>query len=226
MSYIVAAIKLWNPNLIQSLQEKTGHSFHLIQNSSELTPQTLSQLKPEKIFFPHWSYLIPREIWNSYECIMFHMTDLPFGRGGSPLQNLIVRGFTSTQISAFKCASGLDTGPIYLKKPLSLDGRAQDIFERASVIIEDMIVDIIKLNPIPVKQPELTEVGFQRRLPAQSEIQKDFTLQQLFDHIRMLDADHYPPAFLKFGPFTIEFKDAKLVDNKLTSKVVINYEKK
>ena len=30
------------------------------------------------------------------------MTDLPYGRGGSPLQNLIIRGFESTKISAIE----------------------------------------------------------------------------------------------------------------------------
>ncbi len=26
-----------------------------------------------------------------FECVCFHMTDVPYGRGGSPLQNLIIR---------------------------------------------------------------------------------------------------------------------------------------
>ena len=47
------------------------------------------------------------------------MTDLPFGRGGSPLQNLIVRGYKSTKLTAIKVQSGIDTGDIYLKKPFS-----------------------------------------------------------------------------------------------------------
>ena len=47
------------------------------------------------------------------------MTDLPYGRGGSPLQNLIVRGHKHTMISAIKCVKELDAGPIYLKKPLT-----------------------------------------------------------------------------------------------------------
>ena len=45
---------------------------------------------------------MPSEIIRNYECICFHETDLPFGRGGSPIQNLIVRGFKTTKISAIK----------------------------------------------------------------------------------------------------------------------------
>ena len=44
------------------------------------------------------------------------MTDLPYGRGGSPLQNLILKGKKTTKITAFKMIDKIDAGPIYLKK--------------------------------------------------------------------------------------------------------------
>ena len=52
------------------------------------------------------------------------MTDVPFGRGGSPLQNLISRGIYETKISAFRCVAEMDAGPVYPKRPFSLaEGR-------------------------------------------------------------------------------------------------------
>ena len=57
------------------------------------------------------------------------MTDLPYGRGGSPLQNLIMMGKRNTKLTAFKCVKKLDSGPIYLKKKLSLDGNLEEIFQ-------------------------------------------------------------------------------------------------
>jgi len=36
------------------------------------------------------------------------MTDVPYGRGGSPLQNLIVRGHTETKLTALRCVRDLD----------------------------------------------------------------------------------------------------------------------
>ena len=44
------------------------------------------------------------------------MTDLPYGRGGSPLQNLILDNKQKTMISAFKMTERMDEGPIYIKK--------------------------------------------------------------------------------------------------------------
>lgn len=83
---------------------------------------------------------------------MFHMTDLPYGRGGSPLQNLIVRGHKEIMISALRVEKGLDAGDIYMKKPLSLEGTAEEIFIRANDIIEDMIEELILKNTPPIRR--------------------------------------------------------------------------
>lgn len=80
------------------------------------------------------------------------MTDLPYGRGGSPLQNLIVRGLTATKLSALRVEVGLDTGPVYLKMDLSLSGTAEEIFVRVNKLVGKMIVEIIQNNLQPVPQ--------------------------------------------------------------------------
>ena len=148
----------------------------------------LRAIKTDVIFIPHWSYIIPNDIFENYECIVFHMTDLPFGRGGSPLQNLISRGIYSTKISALKVDKGIDTGDVYLKENLELDGAATDIFERANHIIQKMIISILqnKIKPIPQKGKVTI---FKRRKPHQSNIIELETLQKVYDYIRMLDAD-------------------------------------
>ena len=52
----------------------------------------------------------------------FIWTDLPYGRGGTPLQNLILRGHQNTKLSAFKLVDEMDAGPIYLKADLFFRG--------------------------------------------------------------------------------------------------------
>lgn len=97
------------------------------------------------------------------------MTDLPYGRGGSPLQNLIVRGLTATKLSALRVEVGLDTGPVYLKMDLSLSGTAEEIFVRVNKLVGKMIVEIIQNNLQPVPQ-EGDPVVFKRRKPEQSDM--------------------------------------------------------
>src|SRR3989339_963082 len=110
---IIASSKLWNKDLPANLHAATGQRFQLISNPVELNVERLTELSPRYVFFPHWSHRIPADVFQNFECVIFHMTDLPFGRGGSPLQNLIARGIYETQISALKCVEEVDAGPIY-----------------------------------------------------------------------------------------------------------------
>ena len=71
----------------------------------------LAKNRPRYIFFPHWSWMVPRAVWEKHECVCFHMTDVPYGRGGSPLQNLILKGHTKTKITALRMVGELDAGP-------------------------------------------------------------------------------------------------------------------
>jgi methionyl-tRNA formyltransferase len=119
MKYIVASSKVWSRiPMAELLSKRTGQEFIQLSQESNLSIDYLDKIKPKYIFFPHWSYIIPSEIYERYECVIFHMTDLPFGRGGSPLQNLISRKIYETRVSALRCVKELDAGPIYLKRPL------------------------------------------------------------------------------------------------------------
>lgn len=205
--YVIASSKPWNKNLPENLHAATGQRFQLISNPAEITAERLKELSPRYVFFPHWSHRIPANVFQDFECVIFHMTDLPFGRGGSPLQNLIARGIYETQVSALKCVEEVDAGPIYLKRPLSLHGTAEDIYLRASEVAEKMIVEIIKTNPQPIAQ-----IGeptfFKRRRPEQGNLLDTESLGQAFDQIRMLDADGYPSAFINVGNLRLEFTRA------------------
>lgn len=202
-----------NPILSDKLKLNFNSSdYHHIEEKDNLTIETLESIQPDFIFFPHWSYIIPKNIYENYNCIVFHMTDLPFGRGGSPLQNLISRKIYKTKISAIKVVKELDAGPVYLKKNFCLYGNAEEIYLRAGDLIIQMIDEIIETRPIPVEQQGSPFV-FKRRTPDMSAIDKVETIEELFDHIRMLDAEGYPRAFLENENFRFEFSRASLKSN-------------
>lgn len=217
MKIVIATIKSWNIRNAQHFKKLYHKKIEviIITDRSKLTYENLKSINPEYIFFPHWSWLIPKKIYEAFTCIVFHMTDLPFGRGGSPLQNLIVRGIENTKISAIKVEEGMDTGDIYLKRDLNLSGSAEEIFIRASkIIIHEMIPNILENEIIPQKQ-QGEVIEFKRRTPEESEIDKKLELEQIYDHIRMLDGEGYPNAFIKFGPYKILFSRASLKDGKI-----------
>ncbi|MDE7322999.1 MAG: methionyl-tRNA formyltransferase [Lachnospiraceae bacterium] len=210
MRIIIATIKSWNIERAQVLQKKYEgmHDIVIYTAREELSVSNVCDFKPDYIFLPHWSYMIPKEITDNWECVVFHMTDLPYGKGGSPLQNLIVRGHKETKISAIQVTERLDGGPIYMKHALSLEGSAQEIFVRCSeIIFREMIPQLLqeKITPIP---QEGEPVIFKRRKPEDSEITSDMEMNTIYDYIRMLDAEGYPQAFIRFGDYRLEFTDA------------------
>lgn len=220
-SYIVLTEKKWHRGLFVNLAEKFPcHSWHFINKKENFTYEQLININPDKLFIPHWSYIIPKQIFINFECVVFHMTDLPYGRGGSPLQNLIVRGHHETKISALKVDEGIDTGPIYLKKNLSLEGTAQEIFERASLVIESMIIEIISKDLKP-KEQKGEPVTFKRRKPEDGCISELDNLEKVYDYIRMLDCEGYPPAFLESKNHKYQFSNATKVDNEILANVRI-----
>ena len=219
---IFATNKAWYDNSTARLTKLTGVPFLRVTSPKEITLEKLRQINPEYIFFPHWSWIIPDEIWQNFACVIFHMTDLPFGRGGSPLQNLIVRGKRETKISAIQCIQELDGGPIYLKKHLSLHGSAEEIFLRCVPVVEEMVCEILMKHLTP--QAQIGEpVFFKRRTPLESRIPESHDLTGIYDHIRMLDAQGYPPAFLEIGNFRLEFTRASLRHGRIEANVEIQY---
>lgn len=210
MKIIIATVKSWNIERAQALREKYEgvHDILIYTAKEQFNADNVCDFKPDYIFLPHWSYIMPKEIADNWECVVFHMTDLPYGRGGSPLQNLIVRGHKETKISAIRMTEQLDGGPVYMKRPLSLEGSAQEIYVRCSDIIFDEMIPVFlakKLTPAP---QEGAPVVFRRRKPEEGEITSDMGPGQIYDYIRMLDAEGYPRAFMTFGDYRLEFDKA------------------
>ena len=216
---IIATIKEWNiSNYFKLKDNNDSYKFHLITYKDELTVEYINELNPKYIFFPHWSWIIPRNIYNNFDCIVFHMTDLPYGRGGSPFQNLIIREIYDTKISALKVENGLDTGDIYLKEDFNISvGSAEENFIKlSSIIFNKMIPEFLNKILIPKKQSG-DIVNFKRRTPEESNMKllKYKSINKIYDFIRMLDAEGYPKAFIETEFFKFEFTKANKIDNKI-----------
>ena len=218
--YVVAAVHAWYKEAFEhDIAPLPGH-WTYIDSGEGLTLEAIRKIDPQYIFFLHWSWKVPEEILNAYRCIAFHMADVPYGRGGSPLQNLIIRGHKTTKLTALQMTEQFDAGPVYLKCDLSLEGRAQDIYIRASQLAARMIRRVITEDITPT--PQIGEVTvFKRRRPEESEIPELGSLDRLYDFIRMLDAEGYPRAFLNHGLHRYEFSNASLEEEHLKAEVKV-----
>ena len=214
MVYIFCAYRDWAIKLFEKLSKKYNNII-LVTSQKKLTYNFVKKQNPEFIFFPDWSWIVPEKIVTNFKCICFHESDLPKFRGGSPIQNQIIRGIKKTKTTAFLMSKGIDEGEILLKENLSLSGSLDDIFSRMINNDFKMIQKIIQ-GDFKLQKQKGKPTIFKRRTPAESELKSlDKSLYHLYDFIRMLD-DPYPNAFVKHGKRKIFLKNPKFKNNKLT----------
>lgn len=212
--YFIASSKPWHYENFKKKFNNNNLAWHYVSTENELT-KLLESVTPRFIFFLHWNWIVSDNICSKYDCVCFHMTDLPYGRGGSPLQNLILDGKETTYLSAFKMVKELDAGPIYTKAKMKLDGRAEEIYLRAGQLSWQIIDWIVKNEPLPFPQKgKVTE--FKRRNETQSKLPENGSIQDIYNFIRMLDAPTYPYCFIEHGKFKIELTNAEIIDNKVS----------
>ena len=222
---IIATIKPWNISFFKKKIKLLKGDWKIVTNPSQLKIKKSKIKKVKNIFFIHWSYLVSKDILKKYNCICFHMTNLPYGRGGTPLQNLIIRKKKYTNISAFIMNDQIDSGDLIKikREKLVLNGSAQQIYERSSKIIFNMIKKIIKMKKIITHKQKGQIINF-KRLKNNSEIDVNSNnLNNIYDHIRMLDAKTYKNAYIKIGKLKIDFFNVKKLKNRLKSDIIINF---
>jgi|TARA_B110000495_G_scaffold177325_1_gene169330 methionyl-tRNA formyltransferase len=214
MVFLFCAYRDWSIKLYEKLSKKYDN-FILLNSPKKLTFSFVKKLNPEFIFFPDWSWIIPEKITSNYKCVCLHESNLPKFRGGSPLQNQIIRGITKTKTTAFFMSKGIDEGDIILQQDLSLSGRMDEIFlrmiENDFKIIEKIILGNYKLT----KQKGRRSI-FKRRKPEESELDSSpHSLEYFYNFIRMLD-DPYPNAFIRLGDKKVILKNPQYKNGKIT----------
>lgn len=184
-------------------------SIKEISRKEDLNAKLIQDFKPDFIFFPHWNWIVDKKIYQNHNCIVFHTSPLPYGRGGSPIQNLILNGYEHTPVCALQMTSELDSGPIYERINISLEGKLETIFLRINNAINKLIIKIVNNQVIPL--PQEGEPHFFKRLTEKNnEIPMEISLKEIYDRVRMLDHKDYPNAYIIYGNNKIEFYNASL----------------
>ena len=220
MKYLIYTNKIWNINNFHNENKKK-----LIKN--KLNIDFIKKTNPKIIFFIFWSEKIPDKVFKNYLCIQFHTSDLPKFKGGSPIQNQILNKIENTKISAFKVDAKLDNGKICLKRSISLNGSAHQIYINIEKKVFKMIDYILKLKKIKFLKQTGESSFYKRRTPNDSKLNfnKHNNLQDIYNLIRCTDAPGYPKAFINTKNFKIELFDAKLVKKEINGKIKITKKK-
>ena len=221
MKFIIITKKKWDIKNFNNIKKNIFifDEINLIQ---------IKKINPKIIFFIHWSKIIKESLFEKYLCIQFHASNLPKGRGGSPIQNQILQNIKKTKLTAFKISKKLDSGPICLQEDLMLAGDVEQILKKIEIKSIKMINKIIKIKKLKFKKQVGKPSYFKRRKPLESKIDTSqiLTIEKLYDFLRMLDAPGYPGAFIELNKFKFIFNNIKKINSKLSAEVIISINEK
>ncbi len=112
----------------------------------------------------------------------------------------------------------LDGGPIYDSQEISLSGNIDEIFSEIAKFVENLILKICKLNPVPLPQNG-NDVSFKRLSYEDNMLLQEYSINEFYDRNRMVDGEGYKRAYITFDDYKIEFSEAKIVNNELLAKI-------
>lgn len=190
----------WSIKIYDKLRKNKKFKIKIIKKNENLKFKEINKFNPDLILFYGWSKKVNVNIISKYKSYMLHPSNLPKFRGGSPIQNQIIRGITKTKLTLFRMNRILDGGNILKKMPISLEGNIDDvfkeIFEKGLLMTEELLKNKLKERKQNLKLGSI----YKRRKEAESEITlkeiKTKSSVYLYNKIRML-TDPYPNAFIK-----------------------------
>ena len=180
----------------------------------------LRELKPDWVFFFHWSRIVPEDIYKNNRCVVMHTGNLPRGRGGSPLQNQILDGIVESKVNAIVMGEELDAGDVYASLPVTLQGTIYDIWMTISDVSSCLIKKCVKDNPKPTPQTGKPQV-YRRNRDNSLPLVETEDLTKIYRFIQMLDDERYPSAYIDVGKFRLTFSRSKMLEGEIISDVSI-----
>ncbi len=211
---IISKNNLWTNVLLDSLKSSEPNFNYSAICSKDL----IDQVKPDWIFFFHWSDIVDKEIYNKYKCVVVHTGLLPKDRGGSPLQNQIIQNQIISEVNLLEMSDQIDAGRIYSSHPITLQGNITDIWLSIAEVTSKLIKNHLKSSNRPL--PQIGEPQTYKRIK-NNKINIKGSLLDFYNQIRMVDDPEYPTSFLEIGDFKLEFSRAKFNSNNLIADVKI-----
>jgi methionyl-tRNA formyltransferase len=104
-----------------------------------------------------YGLILPKPILDapSGGCINVHASLLPRWRGAAPIQRAILAGDEISGVTIMKMDQGLDTGPMLLKRELSLgDKTAGQVTEELAQLGSEALIEWLARPGAPVPQPD------------------------------------------------------------------------
>ncbi len=172
--------------------QATGHESQRIAHHEDLAPGDL-------LFILGYLRILPDDCLDLHDRnLVVHESDLPKGRGHSPMSWQILEDARQIPFCLFEAVSEVDAGPIYDRRMLHLEGTEvhHEWRELQGLLTVRMVLDFVDQYPEVTAEPQSGEpTYFERRTRENDEIDGDEPFRRAFHKIRVCDPDEYPAWF-------------------------------
>ncbi|MCS3955392.1 methionyl-tRNA formyltransferase [Salinibacter ruber] len=169
-----------------------GHETQRIAHHDDLVPGDL-------LFILGYLRVLPDECLDLHDHnLVVHESDLPKGRGFSPMSWQIAEDRREIPFCLFEAVPEVDAGPVYSRRTLHLDGTElhHEWRELQGLLTERMVLDFIEQYPDVEATPQKGESTFyERRTHEHDEIDIDQPFRSAFHDIRVCNPKEYPAWF-------------------------------
>lgn len=135
--------------------------------------------------------------------LVIHESDLPLGRGWSPLAWQILEGRNDIPVTLLEVSANVDRGAIWSKAVLRLEGHelldeiSRSLMQVKFELVEYALQQHTSVQPTEQNHPNATY--YKRRTPQMSEFNPSESLESQFDMLRIADPVRYPAFFSMRG---------------------------
>jgi methionyl-tRNA formyltransferase len=156
-------------------------------------------LNNDIVFILGYTKILSKDFLNNNKLnLVIHESDLPKGKGFSPVQWQILEGKKKIIFTLFEANKNIDAGDIYLKKEIQFTG--YELFNEIRQIQGDgtleLIDDFLKKYPTITKTKQTgKETVYLRRKDVNDKLNIDKSIKEQFNHFRIANNDEYPLWF-------------------------------
>ena len=175
--------------LKEEIIKKFNFSVKLIYKHEDVIKgEVLCLLSCEKIF-KNLNY-------NDYNLVI-HESDLPLGKGWSPLTWQVLEGKNEIPVTLFEAVESVDAGEIYAKEYLKLNGSEllPEIKDKQGKITIKLILLFLENFPMIGKKQLGESTFYDRRKAEDSKLDINKSIADQFNLLRVCDNERYPAYF-------------------------------
>ncbi len=189
---IFSRLKIWKENNESKYQINLLNKVEEIKHGGEI------------LFLVSCSQIITDKTKSLFtHTLVLHASDLPVGRGWSPHIWDVISGKDSITLSLLEAKEPVDTGDIWKKIKIDLNG--SELFDEINALLFDAELNLIEWacenykTCKPKSQSNEESTYYRKRTPQDSELELDKSLDSQFNLLRVCDPNRFPAFFYKNG---------------------------